>query len=244
MCSFPAYADKSIPGHVAIIMDGNGRWAEKHGVSVTGGHRAGLKALEKTSEFLKSAGVRIFTVYAFSTENWKRPAAEVNGLLQLLEIFFIGKINKIIRNKTRLRIIGDKFGFSPHISAILTQAEKRTAKFMDFTLQIALNYGSRDEIVRAVKKIADKASRQKISLRDINESLLSSHLDTKEFPDPDLLIRTGGDMRISNFLLYQMAYTELYFTSCLWPDFNEQEAQKAIDAYRSRERRYGGRKNA
>ena len=236
--------ETKIPTCVGIIMDGNRRWAKAKGLKPLEGHKAGGETLKNVVKWGRDVGIKHVVFYTFSTENWKRPAAEVNGLLQLLEIFFIGKINKIIRNKTRLRIIGDKFGFSPHISAILTQAEKRTAKFMDFTLQIALNYGSRDEIVRAVKKIADKASRQKISLRDINESLLSSHLDTKEFPDPDLLIRTGGDMRISNFLLYQMAYTELYFTSCLWPDFNEQEAQKAIDAYRSRERRYGGRKNA
>lgn len=230
----------NIPQHVAIIMDGNGRWAKKRLLPRNMGHKAGAKVVEQICEDAYNLGIKYLTVYAFSTENWKRSATEVTGIMNLLRNYLKDCIERASKNNMRVRIIGDRSALDEDIVERIDELEKKTACYDGLNFTIALNYGGRDELVRAVSKIAADAENGIISDRDIDEELIGSYLDTKELPDPDLLIRTSGELRISNFLIWQLAYTEFYFTDVLWPDFDVEELKRAIRYYNGRERRYGG----
>lgn len=230
--------DWKIPTHVAIIMDGNGRWAKERGMPRTFGHSQGAKVVEQILEDADHLGVRYLTVYAFSTENWSRPAPEVKALMNLLRRYMKSSLVKCAKNNVRVRVIGDKSMLEKDLQDSIATLERETASNTGIGFQIAINYGGRDEIVRAVRQAARKGM-----LNDpdgIDEGLLSDCMDTAGIPDPDLLIRTCGEQRISNFLLWQLAYSEFYFTPKAWPDFDKDELIKAIEAYNHRERRYGG----
>ena len=227
-----------IPSHVAIIMDGNGRWAKKRGMPRTFGHTQGARVAETILEDASDLGIRYLTLYAFSTENWSRPEAEVNALMNLLRKYMQSSLEKCARNNVRVRVIGERSVLAKDLQESIEVLERATASNTGIGFQIAINYGGRDEIVRAVRRAAEKGL-----LNDpgrIDESLLNDCLDTAGIPDPDLLIRTCGEQRISNFLLWQLAYTELYFTEKPWPDFSKEELEKAVEAYGKRERKYGG----
>lgn len=230
----------NIPQHVAIIMDGNGRWAKKRLLPRNMGHKAGAKVVEQICEDAYNLGIKYLTVYAFSTENWKRSATEVKGIMNLLRNYLKDCIERASKNNMRVRIIGDRSALDEDIVERIDELEKKTACYDGLNFTIALNYGGRDELVRAVSKIVADAEKDIISDRDIDEELIGSYLDTKELPDPDLLIRTSGELRISNFLIWQLAYTEFYFTDVLWPDFDVEELKQAVRYYNGRERRYGG----
>ena len=232
--------ERKIPVHVAIIMDGNGRWAKRRGLPRTAGHAQGARVVEQILEDADHMGIRYLTVYAFSTENWSRPNSEVKALMNLLRTYMKTSLAKCARNNVRIRVIGDKTRLDQDLQASIANLEKETASNTGIGFQIAINYGSRDEMVRAMRAAAQKVKDGEISPEDITEELLSDGLDTGGIPDPDLLIRTGGEQRISNFLLWQTAYSELYFCDAAWPDFNKAELEKAVDAYNHRERRYGG----
>ena len=232
--------ERKIPVHVAIIMDGNGRWAKKRGLPRTAGHAQGARVVEQILEDADHMGIRYLTVYAFSTENWSRPDSEVKALMNLLRTYMKTSLAKCARNNVRIRVIGDKSRLDSDLQASIANLEKETASNTGIGFQIAINYGSRDEIARAARKAAMKVKEAELSPEDITEDMISDELDTCGIPDPDLLIRTGGEERISNFLLWQTAYSELYFCDAAWPDFNKTELEKAIDAFNNRERRYGG----
>ena len=227
-----------IPAHVAIIMDGNGRWAKMRGMPRTFGHTQGAKVAEQILEDADDLGIRYLTLYAFSTENWSRPAPEVKALMNLLRRYMKTSLAKCAKNNVRVRVIGDKSALDPDLREAIADLERDTRSNTGIGFQIAINYGGRDEIVRAVRRAAQKGLLEDPS--KIDEELLDSCLDTAGIPDPDLLIRTCGDQRISNFLLWQIAYAELYFSDKAWPDFDRAELEKAIEAYGRRERRYGG----
>ena len=227
-----------VPAHIAIIMDGNGRWAKKRGMPRTFGHSQGAKVVEQILEDADHIGVKYLTVYAFSTENWSRPQTEVQALMNLLRRYMKTSLVKCAKNNVRVRVIGDKSMLDQDLQDSIADLERDTAANTGIGFQIAINYGGRDEIVRAVRRAAEKGL-----LNDpgrIDESLLNDCLDTAGIPDPDLLIRTCGEQRISNFLLWQLAYSEMYFTDKSWPEFDREELLKAIDAFNHRERRYGG----
>lgn len=230
-----------IPKSIAIILDGNGRWAEKRKLPRAMGHRAGCETLEKTVEDCVRLGVQSLTVYAFSTENWKRSAVEVGALMKLLRFYMVKLIDVANRNNVKAVMIGDESRFDADIRDGIKKLIDATSKNTGMTFAFAINYGGRDEIKRAVSKIVDDCNSRIISKNDISEDLISSYLDTKDIPDPDLLIRTSGELRISNFLLWQIAYSEFYITDTLWPDFNKEELLKAIESYSKRQRRFGGR---
>ena len=230
--------DWKIPTHVAIIMDGNGRWAKERGMPRTFGHSQGAKVVEQILEDADHLGVRYLTVYAFSTENWSRPAPEVKALMNLLRRYMKSSLVKCAKNNVRVRVIGDKSMLEKDLQDSIATLERETASNTGIGFQIAINYGGRDEIVRAVRQAARKGLLN--DLDGIDEGLLSDCMDTAGIPDPDLLIRTCGEQRISNFLLWQLAYSEFYFTPKAWPDFDKDELIKAIEAYNHRERRYGG----
>ena len=232
--------ERKIPVHVAIIMDGNGRWAKKRGLPRTAGHAQGARVVEQILEDADHMGIRYLTVYAFSTENWSRPDSEVKSLMNLLRTYMKTSLVKCARNNVRIRVIGDKSRLDSDLQASIANLEKETASNTGIGFQIAINYGSRDEIVRAVRKAAQKVKNSEMDPEDITIDMISDELDTAGIPDPDLLIRTGGEERISNFLLWQTAYSELYFCDAAWPDFNKAELEKAVDAFNNRERRYGG----
>ena len=232
--------ERKIPVHVAIIMDGNGRWAKKRGLPRTAGHAQGARTVEQILEDADHMGIRYLTVYAFSTENWSRPDSEVKALMNLLRTYMKTSLAKCARNNVRIRVIGDKSRLDKDLQDSIANLEKETASNTGIGFQIAINYGSRDEIVRAVQAAAQKVSSGELRPEDITEAAISDSLDTAGIPDPDLLIRTGGEQRISNFLLWQTAYSELYFCDAAWPDFNKNELEKAVDAYNNRELRYGG----
>lgn len=232
---------KAIPKHVAIIMDGNGRWAEKRSLPKLMGHKKGVEAAENVMRFAKDAGIKILTLYTFSTENWKRPPAEIEGLMSLLENYLSAKTNDLHKEGIRLNIIGDMEMLPPAVKGKLVRAIELTKSNNDFILNLALNYGARAEIIRAVKNVSNDVSAGKVKLDDITEDVFSKYLYTKGMPDPELLIRTSGEMRISNFLLWQTSYTEFYTTDALWPDFDKSEFDKAVSSYQSRQRRFGGR---
>ena len=229
-----------IPNHVAIILDGNGRWAKKKGMPRTYGHVKGCENLEKICSVAKELGVKYLTVYAFSTENWKRSKEEVDALMKLFRNY-MKKCFKISRdNKMQVRVIGDPTAFDPDLQEKIKELEEYSSQYDELYFQIALNYGSRDEIKRAVQKMAEDVKAEKLNPEEISEQTISDYLDTKGLPDPDLLIRTSGEERLSNFLMWQLAYTEFYFTDVAWPDFNKAEFEKAIAKYNQRDRRFGG----
>lgn len=231
-----------IPEHVAIILDGNGRWAKKRGLPRTMGHKEGCVTVEKTVEIAARMGIRYLTVYGFSTENWKRSVEEVGALMQLFRYYMVRLLKVAKANNVRVKMIGDRTRFDADIIAGLNRLESETEDNTGLTFVIAVNYGGRDEITRAVKALAADVQAGKLPVTDIDEARLAGYLDTKGMPDPDLLIRTSGELRLSNYLLWQLAYTELYVTDCLWPDFNQDELEQAVIAYNNRERRFGGAK--
>lgn len=232
--------ERKIPSHIAIIMDGNGRWAKKRGLPRTAGHTQGARVVEQILEDADDLGVGYLTVYAFSTENWSRPEKEVRALMNLLRRYMRTSVAKCMKNNVCVRVIGDKSRLDDDLQEAIRHLEEVTANNTGIHFQIAINYGGRDEIMRAVRKAASTASTSGKSPEEITEAEFEGCLDTAGLPDPDLLIRTCGEERISNFLLWQLAYSELYFTDTAWPDFNKKELEKAIDAYNHRERRYGG----
>lgn len=229
-----------IPQHVAIILDGNGRWAKKHFMPRNVGHSQGAKAVEQICEDAWDIGIKYLTVYAFSTENWSRPEKEVSALMKLLRRYLRDCIERTSKNNMRVRIIGEKSRLAEDIRAAIDELEEVSSVNTGLNFTIALNYGSRDEIVRAVRSIVRESEDGLLSADDITEDLISRRLDTKDIPDPDLLIRTSGEQRLSNWLLWQMAYTEFYFTDILWPDFNKEQLIRAVEYYNTRERRFGG----
>jgi len=225
----------ALPQHVAIIMDGNGRWAKARGLPRTAGHKKGADTIRTVLNTCRDVGVKYLTIYAFSSENWKRSDAEISDLMQLLQHYLQQELQTLHENKIRLRFIGDIEMLAPEIRTQLKEAEELTGKNTAFHFTIALSYGARAEMVRAVKKLID----ENVSAEEITEEKISAALDTSGLPEPDLLIRTGGEERLSNFLLWQSAYTELYFTDVLWPDFGKKEFIEAIENFATRERRYG-----
>ena len=229
-----------VPNHIAIILDGNGRWAKAKGMPRGYGHVKGCANLESICDDIKDLGVKYLTVYAFSTENWKRSREEVDGLMKLFRSYLKKCMKSAAKNKMRVRVIGDISAFDEDIQQKIHDLEDFSKDFDEIFFQIALNYGSRDEILRGVRRMARDAADGKLEPEKIDESVFSSYLDTAGIPDPDLLIRTSGELRLSNYLLWQLAYSELYVTDCLWPDFNEEELERAIVQYNKRERRFGG----
>lgn len=229
----------NIPNHVAIILDGNGRWAKKRGMPRNYGHVQGAKTVEVICEEAYKMGIQYLTVYAFSTENWNRPKDEVDALMKLLRNYMKTCLKTAEKNRMCVKVIGDKTGLDEDIRRRIEELEQATAQNDGLHFQIALNYGGRDEIVRCVKKVLRKAKDTSMEEADITEAYISSMLDTAGIPDPDLLIRTCNEQRISNFLLWQLAYTEFYFTDVAWPDFTKEELERAIEAYNKRDRKYG-----
>ena len=230
----------NVPKHVAIIMDGNGRWAKKRNMPRKYGHVQGAKTVEQIIEDGYNMGIEYITIYAFSTENWKRSEDEVSALMKLLQNYLIDCIERSTRNNMRVRVIGDKSGLSASIVKKINELEEITKDATGLKFTIAINYGGRDEIRRAVRTIAEKAVEHQLQLDDITEELINDHLDTAGLPAPDLLIRTSCENRLSNYLPWQLAYTEFYFTDVLWPDFTKEDLLTAIRYYNGRERRFGG----
>lgn len=230
----------AVPAHVAIIMDGNGRWAKARGLPRTAGHKAGMNALHDTVRNASELGIRYLTLYAFSSENWSRPAAEVSDLLGLLKIFIRRDLAELHRSNVEVRIIGDRKNLKADILKLLEDAEKLTRGNSKMTLTIAFNYGARDEIVRAARALVSDVQAGRLSLEDIGQGALTARLDTAGVPDPDLVIRTSGEVRLSNFLMWQAAYAELVFMPCFWPDFDKTSLIEAVSEYERRDRRFGG----
>ena len=229
-----------IPDHIAIILDGNGRWAKKRGLPRSMGHKEGCVVVERTVEDAARIGIKYLTVYGFSTENWKRSGDEVGALMQLFRYYMVRLLKIAAANNVRVKMIGDRRRFAQDIIDGINRLEEETKNNTGLTFVIAVNYGGRDEIRRAVGKLAEDVKEGRLQPEDITESVFASYLDTADIPDPDLLIRTSGELRLSNYLLWQLAYTELYVTDCLWPDFDEKELEKAIIQYNKRDRRFGG----
>ncbi len=228
-----------IPQHVAIILDGNGRWAVSKGKPRNYGHVQGAKTVEVICEEAYKMGIQYLTVYAFSTENWSRPKDEVDALMKLLRNYMKTCLKTAAKNNMCVRVIGDKTGLDDDIRSRIDELEKATVNNTGLHFQIALNYGGRDEIVRAAKKLAERVKEGALAPEDITEQMFSDALDTYALPEPDLLIRTCNEQRISNFLLWQLAYTEFYFTEIAWPDFSKEELEKAIESYNNRDRKFG-----
>ena len=228
-----------VPNHIAIILDGNGRWAKKRGMPRSFGHVKGCENLEDICEVAKELGVKYLTVYAFSTENWKRSKEEVDGLMKLFRNYLKKCIKIPQKNNMRVKVIGDITAFDSDIQESIEKLEDFSKDFTDLHFQIALNYGSRDEITRAVNRMLEDQKAGKLET-PVSEDTISGYLDTAGLPDPDLMIRTSGELRLSNYLLWQLAYSEFYFTDVPWPDFKKEELVKAIEKYNERDRRYGG----
>ena len=228
-----------IPNHVAIILDGNGRWAKAKGMPRKYGHIQGAKTVEVICEEAYRMGIQYLTVYAFSTENWNRPKDEVDALMKLLRDYMKTCLKTAAKNRMCVRVIGDKTGLDDDIRERIQQLEEATKDNDGLHFQIAINYGSRDEMTRAMRQIALEVKEGKLAENDITEELISNYLDTKGLPEPDLLIRTCNEQRVSNFLLWQLAYTEFYFTPVAWPDFSKEELVKAVEAYNHRNRKFG-----
>ena len=226
-----------LPRHIAIILDGNGRWAKKRGLPRTAGHAVGAETFRRIATACKNHGIEYLTVYAFSTENWKRPEDEVGTIMKLLGRYLHEAIDTMERDHIRMKVFGDLEALSPELRALVAKTDEISRRYEGFQANICLNYGGRDEILRAARRYAADAAAGKAG--ELSEELFSSYLDSAGIPDPDLLIRPGGEQRISNFLLWQCAYAEFYFTDVLWPDFDEAELDRALAAYRSRDRRYG-----
>jgi len=229
----------AVPKHVAIIMDGNNRWAKKRFLPGVAGHKAGVDAVRAAIEVCVESGVEVLTLFAFSSENWRRPEEEVSALMELFLLSLKREVSKLDKNGICLKIIGERNRFHPELQKAIEQAEQRTAGNCKFTLQIAANYGGRWDITQATRQIASQLQQGQLTLDDISEELLSRHLATNLAGEPDLLIRTGGERRISNFLLWQLAYTELYFSDLFWPDFKHQAMRDALDDFALRQRRFG-----
>lgn len=230
----------SIPHHVAIIMDGNGRWAKQKGLPRVAGHREGMKVVNKIVRKSNDIGVKVLTLYAFSTENWKRPKPEVEFLMKLPELYLDKELPKLIEQNVKVRLMGRRENLPEHTLRAVDTAIEQTKENTGLILNFALNYGSRAEIIDAVQSIAKDVHAGAITHESIDESVIASYLMTKDLPDPDLLIRTSGEMRLSNFMLWQLAYSEFCFTDVLWPDFTEKHFMEAVHAYQQRGRRYGG----
>ena len=230
----------NIPNHVAIILDGNGRWAKSKGMPRNYGHVKGCENLEKICGIAKDLGIKYLTVYACSTENWKRSKEEVDGLMKLFRNYTKKCIKIAKKNKMRVRILGEPSAFDEDLQESIRELEEFSRDYDELHFQLALNYGSRDEIARAVKKMMRDQEAGKLEWETVTEDTISNYLDTAGLPDPDLMIRTSGEERLSNFLLWQLAYTEFYFTPVPWPDFGRDELIQAIEKYNSRDRRYGG----
>lgn len=229
-----------IPEHVAFILDGNGRWAKKRFLPRNAGHVEGAKTVEKVLEDAHDLGIKYVTMYAFSTENWKRSQEEVGALMKLLRNYLMDCIERSSKNNMRVRVLGDISALDQDLQNRIVELEKLSAANDGLQFSIALNYGGRDELRRAMTQIAKECKDGTLNPEDITEDVISAHLDTKDLPDPDLMIRTSGEIRLSNFLPWQLAYTEFYFTEVLWPDFNKEELINAILYYNGKERRYGG----
>lgn len=230
----------AIPRHVAIIMDGNGRWAQARGKVRTDGHVAGVAALDRTVRAAYDLGIEYLTIYAFSTENWQRPPEEVEGIMNLLAQSIVEYVPQFMKEGIRLQTIGDLSRLDPHVQAALQEAKEKTAQGDKITLVVAISYSSHDEIRRAVVRMAQEVQSGTLSIEELQNSTdIAAYLDTRGLPDVDLLIRTGGEFRLSNFLLYQLSYAEMYFTDILWPDFGQEHLQTALEWYASRERRFG-----
>ena len=229
----------NIPEHVAIIMDGNGRWAKKRLMPRNFGHKQGAKVVEQICEDANTLGIKYLTVYAFSTENWKRSVEEVSGIMNLLRDYLVNCIERASKNNMRVRVIGDRTALDGDIVETIEELEEATSIYDGLNFTIALNYGGRDEIRRGVARLVEDIRLGKAE-EPITEDMISSYLDTYDIPDPDLLIRTSGELRLSNYLIWQLAYTEFYFMDCLWPDFDMEELKKAVLYYNDRDRRYGG----
>ncbi len=232
----------NIPNHVAIVLDGNGRWARAKGMPRNYGHVQGAKQVELICEKAYKMGIKYLTVYAFSTENWSRPKDEVDALMKLLRQYMKNCIKIADKNDMCVRIIGDKTRLDPDLQESIAKLEEHTKNNPGLRFQVAINYGSRDEIVRATRHIAELVEKGEMKPEEITEKTISDHLDTAGLPDPDLMIRTCNEQRISNYLLWQLAYAELYFTPVAWPDFDEEELKKAVEAYNQRNRKFGGLK--
>ena len=235
--------ERALPKHIAIIMDGNGRWAKKNLLPKKMGHKAGADALKKLLKNIEKTNIEHITVYAFSTENWKRDKEEVDDLMSLLKNYIKQYIKDNESSNIKIDTIGDMSPFDEELKNDLAHLKEISSKKTGLNLHIALNYGGRDEIVRAVKNIAEDINNKSLSIDDIKEELISSYLDTKDYKDPELIVRTSGELRTSNFLIWQSAYSEFYFSDKLWPDFTFDDLKKAIDSYQKRERRFGGRLN-
>ena len=231
-----------IPQHVAIIVDGNGRWAEKRGLPRTAGHKAGAETLKKIIAYVQKKGIEVITLYAFSSENWKRPPAEVQTLMNLFRTYLKNDVNELMKKGIRVSFIGEREKFDADLVEQMNRLERQTADFKGFHVVLALSYGARNDIINAARQLAAKAARGQLKPQEIDESFFSAHLSTADLPAPDFIIRTGGEERLSNFLLWEAAYAELYFTPVFWPDFNEEELDKALESYAKRERRFGGLK--
>lgn len=241
-CVYPIVDGTNLPKHVAIIMDGNGRWAKKRGLPRSYGHRAGAETLKKMVRAASDIGIKVLTVYAFSTENWKRPQEEVSLLMSLIEEYVGKNILELNENNVIIRFIGNVLELSPTLQKIIRQATDNTATNTGLILNLAINYGGRDEVVQAVRHLAVKVQQGELSPSDIDEPMLANYLYTAPFTEVDLLIRPGADYRISNFLLWQLAYAEFWFTDLFWPDFTKDTLLEAIRSFQSRERRFGGLK--
>ena len=229
-----------IPQHVAIILDGNGRWAKSKGMPRNYGHTVGAKNVETVCKVAHDMGIKYLTLYAFSTENWNRPENEVSALMKLLENYLKNCIRTADRNNMRVRVIGDTKGLGDKFQRQIVELEQASKHNDGLNLQIAINYGSRDEMLRAIRRLSRDVSEGKMTQEEITEEAFAQYLDTSGIPDPDLLIRTSGEQRLSNYLLWQLAYSEFYFTEVPWPDFGKKELEKAVEAYNKRDRRFGG----
>lgn len=228
-----------VPQHVAIIMDGNGRWAKSKGMPRNYGHVQGSKNVEKICRAAYHMGIKYLTIYAFSTENWKRPQSEVNALMKILRDYMKSCLSVSKKNNMRVRVIGDISGLAEDLQQGIKKLEEASKEYDGLQFTIAINYGSRDEILRAVKRLVEAKEAGNFSMEDLDEKSFGSFLDTWELPDPDLLIRTSGELRLSNYLMWQLAYSEFYFTEVPWPEFSEEELSKAVEQFEKRDRRYG-----
>lgn len=232
-------AENNNPRHIAIIMDGNGRWAQKRHMPRAMGHQAGVKAVRKIVEYCAEQKIEVLTLFAFSSENWRRPEEEVSLLMSLFLVTLQREIDKLHKNNICLRFVGDRTAFSEKLQKKMADGELLTKDNTALTVVIAVNYGGRWDMCQAFRKVAEKMAAGQVTSQDINEQLINQHLSTADLPEPDLFIRTGGEQRVSNFLLWQLAYTELYFTTILWPDFNQNSLDEAIKSFKSRQRRFG-----
>lgn len=229
----------TLPRHIAIIMDGNGRWAQKRFMPRAMGHQAGVKTVRKIVEYCATHDIEVLSLFAFSSENWRRPETEVSLLMSLFMATLQREVNKLDRNNIRLKFIGDRTAFPEKLQEKMAEGEAQTANNTALTLVIAANYGGHWDMCQAFKQVSEKVVNGEIAISDINERLINQHLSTSSLPDPDLFIRTGGEQRVSNFMLWQLAYTEMYFTHTLWPDFDQAALEEAIKSFQGRQRRFG-----